>query len=277
MGEQAGQQEPFYRPMPTCLYQDKSEYNPNIQVLQFPEEGFPPQVAGARLLFLDHSGNVHSVYREGRSTTGAYWDELATLEAVVPEGPMAVLGLAAGTVVHLFHSFAPSRVIHGVEIDGAVVKAAREFLGLKALEDSNHLVIHIGDAFAGGWEVDGGFSGIVVDIFVDAAVHDELLKVETWQRIAGCLAPGGRVIANLGSAPFPGTENSPPVLKAKQALKAMEEAFGGDLCYKYSIENQSGSTIGLSGPCPEATSFASLPESLRGRFEGWKKSSELEA
>ena len=37
-------------------------------------------------------------------------------------------------------------------------------------------VIHIGDAFAGGWEVDGGFSGIVVDIFIDASVHDELLK-----------------------------------------------------------------------------------------------------
>jgi hypothetical protein len=40
-----------------------------------------------------------------------------------------------------------------------------------------HQVIHIGDAFSGGWEVEGGFSGIVVDVFVDAAVHDDLLKV----------------------------------------------------------------------------------------------------
>jgi len=55
-------------------------------------------------------------------------------------GALLSVPKAAGTVVHLLHSFAPGRVIHGIEIDSAVVAASREFLGLKALEDSGHLV-----------------------------------------------------------------------------------------------------------------------------------------
>jgi hypothetical protein len=38
-------------------------------------------------------------------------------------------------------------------------------------------VAHIGDAFKDDITVEGGFAGIIVDIFVEAAIHPELMKV----------------------------------------------------------------------------------------------------
>ncbi len=41
---------------------------------QFPEEYNVPEVAGARALMLDHTGNLHSIYRESNPMTGGlYW------------------------------------------------------------------------------------------------------------------------------------------------------------------------------------------------------------
>lgn len=59
----------------TCLFgvDQCISHAATIQVLQFPNFNFPPEVCGARVLMLDHSGNIHSVYREDRAFTGAYW------------------------------------------------------------------------------------------------------------------------------------------------------------------------------------------------------------
>lgn len=47
-------------------------------MVQLPEFGFPPNLCGARLLILDATGNVHSIFKEGPSTsTGAYWCDAA--------------------------------------------------------------------------------------------------------------------------------------------------------------------------------------------------------
>lgn len=72
------------------------------------------QVAGARVLLLDRSGNLHSIYRPSGSVggergdksvelTGSYWDYLATLPSLVPHSkvaPIAILGLVSTAYLH---------------------------------------------------------------------------------------------------------------------------------------------------------------------------------
>jgi len=54
-------------------------------------------------------GQVHSVVpNDGMVLTlGAYYDYLATMPAIIPEGPISILGLAGGTVARALHKFFP--------------------------------------------------------------------------------------------------------------------------------------------------------------------------
>lgn len=73
-----------------------SQHNPAISVVAIPDSPqFPAEMRGAVILTLDHSGNVHSLYRPGSALTGAYWDALALLPALIPSGPLAILGLVS--------------------------------------------------------------------------------------------------------------------------------------------------------------------------------------
>jgi hypothetical protein len=57
------------------------------------------ELSGARLLILDRSGNIHSLYRPGPpGLTKSYWDLLATLPALCPGSQtMGILGLVSNT------------------------------------------------------------------------------------------------------------------------------------------------------------------------------------
>lgn len=69
-----------------------------------------------------------------RVLTEAYYDVLAALPAVIPEGPIGILGLGAGTAARLIHHFWPAIHMHGWELDPGVVQAARNFFDLEELE-----------------------------------------------------------------------------------------------------------------------------------------------
>lgn len=51
-----------------------------------------------RYLLLDSTHNVHSIYKKegGPKWTDSYWDEFASLPAIVPKGLIAILGLLSG-------------------------------------------------------------------------------------------------------------------------------------------------------------------------------------
>jgi hypothetical protein len=77
-----------------------------LQVVEIPPNAPPPLAAlsGARLLILDRSGNIHSLYRPGPpGLTSSYWDLLATLPALCPDRsqPMGILGLV-GVQAHMW-------------------------------------------------------------------------------------------------------------------------------------------------------------------------------
>lgn len=71
-----------------------SQFNPSISVWSIPDHRqFPAEMRNAVILTLDDSGNVHSLYRPDLTLTGAYWDTLTLLPALIPPGPIAILGL----------------------------------------------------------------------------------------------------------------------------------------------------------------------------------------
>jgi hypothetical protein len=255
-------------PEPRTLFQGQSEHSPDIRVMEIPDtRAYPHQIRGGRVLYLDDSPNIHSVWHPdersgggggGASSkadrvraTGAYFDVLATLPALLgtspPTQPIVILGLGAGTCARLMDGaypgwFSPSGaaaspLLIGVELDGAVVDVARAHMGLAPLLDSGALAVRVEDALADPPQEEvGACSGVVVDLFARGRLLPELKQPETWRRIVGRRllldSSGGgssnssRAIINLGAGPVPNMPITPPVADALEALAAMEEALG---------------------------------------------------
>lgn len=108
-------------------------------------------------------------------------DHFLSLPLLVPEGPIGILGLAGGTVAHLIHKYYPDRRMVGWELDFAVVMAARLHMGLEALESQSVLTVHTGDALGAEVGVDGGFAGIIVDLFAGGKLLEPLKQVGATQ------------------------------------------------------------------------------------------------
>ncbi|XP_077223812.1 uncharacterized protein LOC143857277 isoform X2 [Tasmannia lanceolata] len=178
-----------------------SQYN-HIVILENPN---------SRILLLDSTHNIHSIYNKGHKWTGSYWDEFATLPAIVPQGPIAILGLGGGTAAHLMLELCPSLKLEGWEIDEILIDQAREYLGLSHLEKCNQaggiLFVHVGDALSHSAVIPGGFAGIVVDLFSDGKVLPQLQEAATWLELNKRLMPHGRIMVNCAGADVVASNN----------------------------------------------------------------------
>ncbi|XP_058001705.1 uncharacterized protein LOC110656125 isoform X4 [Hevea brasiliensis] len=143
----------------------------------------------ARMLLLDSTHNVHSILNKGQKWTGSYWDEFASLPAVIPKGPIAILGLGGGTAAHLMLDLWPSLQLEGWEIDPVLIDKARQYFGLSDLEKHNMaggiLDIHIGDALRPSENDSGRYAGIVIDLFYEGKVLAQLQEELTTGRTIG--------------------------------------------------------------------------------------------
>lgn len=85
-----------------------------------------------------------------------------SLPAVVPRGPVALLGLGAGTAAHLMLKFYPWLQLVGWEIDPKIIELSRDYFGLsdleKATESGGSLSVRIGDALSPSAIIEGGFA-----------------------------------------------------------------------------------------------------------------------
>ncbi|CAI7834693.1 unnamed protein product [Closterium sp. NIES-53] len=110
----------------------------------------PPQVvevsrradnslAGSRVLLLDQPGNIHSMHFKYKPWTGSYYDLFTLLPPLLPSssGPIAILGLAAGTGARLLLRHYPHLELHGWEIDEHVIQVAHTYFDLEELEDGS--------------------------------------------------------------------------------------------------------------------------------------------
>lgn len=200
-----------------------------------------------------------------------------SLPAVVPRGPVALLGLGAGTAAHLMLKFWPWLQLVGWEIDPMIIELSRDYFGLsdleKATESGGSLSVRIGDALSPSATIEGGFAGIVVDLFCDGKVIPQLQEAETWLEIAKKLMPDGRIMVNCGGADAAvslagGT--SPSSWVQNPTIKALCSAFPGQLNWKRLSEKESVNYVALTGPLPDLDEWSSsVPSELSAKVKQW--------
>ncbi|CAM6126494.1 unnamed protein product [Calypogeia fissa] len=318
-------------------------------------------LAGARVLLLDKPGNVHSIYQRYKVLTDSYYDIMAALPAIIPEGPIGILGLGAGTAARLIHHFWAEIDMHGWELDPGVIQAARKFFDLEELEwkESNDIFteknaekngeknsfdlnvlqwkeskdiseknaetnvqtlnpkphrrrnssgtynlwadesdevklslfqgfdqrpgnrhnngllrVHIGDALDDqNVAIEGGFSGLIVDLFAEGAVIPELQQIDIWRKLRAKLRPNGRIIVNCGGSCVEAVEKNgvrkDGEITARETLAAIADVFKGELSVTY-LRDRGDNSIALTGPPPDLEVWRdTLPECLRLGIEGF--------
>ena len=94
---------------------------------------------GKRGRALEIDGTFASWYEPGLPITGSVWDALAAPLLALPprarrDARVLVLGLGGGSVARVVRALAPRARIVGVEMSGEVLRAARRWLELDALD-----------------------------------------------------------------------------------------------------------------------------------------------
>ncbi|KAJ0248036.1 hypothetical protein HA466_0164040 [Hirschfeldia incana] len=240
--------------------------------------------ADARYLLLDSTKNAHSVINKGGDNwTDAYWDEFASLPPIVPDGPIAIYGLGAGTAARLILELWPSVHLEGWEIDDILIEKARGYMELSELEKptskGGSLRVLVDDALSPSEDVSGKYAGIIVDLFADGKVLDQLQQVQMWHDLASRLMPNGRIMVNCA-----GIEEEKVVTNEKPQLvpgdsvwmlnptiKVMLEAFPGQVYWKRTPDSEGLNFVALTGGVPDLSDWSNkVPARLREPVKQWK-------
>lgn len=269
------------RPLPDELQlvaDVRSPYN-HIRVADVSSRATGHPLAGARLLLLDEPGNIHSLSfprrpDHHRALTATYFDAFATLPPLLPRASVGVLGFGAGSAARALLRLYPDLAVHGWELDPAVLAVARDFFGLADLEREHaaRLFVHVGDALEAR-APPGGFGGVLVDLFSRGSVLAELQEPDTWRRLGGIVAPGGRVMVNCGGRCVEAEDEGRDGDAVKDAtLRAMAVAFGKGML---SVTDVDDSWVALTGPPVTAPGEAAawkerLSPELRRFVDAWR-------
>ncbi|XP_030553720.1 uncharacterized protein LOC115757568 [Rhodamnia argentea] len=246
----------------------RSEYNDIVIV----------DTARSRFLLLDSTHNVHSTVNKGEDKwTGSYWDEFASLPAIVPEGsPIAIFGLGGGTAAHLMLQLWPWLRIEGWEIDKVLIDKAREYMGLSELEKPNGaggmLSVHVGDVLSPRAKVDGGYyAGIAVDLFAGGRVLPQLQEVETWLELKERLMPSGRIMVNCGGIDDVNPTGITREWERNSTIRAMSSAFPGELSWRRMAQAEGENYLALTGLLPDLDLWsARVPGRLSNNVREWR-------
>lgn len=265
--------------MVKTLAKFKSRYN-YIRVLEVSRKADHP-LSGSRLLLLDAPGNIHSISFLFKSLTNTYFDVFATIPPILPPGPLAILGFGAGSAAKIILENYPETVIHGWELDPAVIEVGRKYFGLQILEKKypDRLFLYIGNAMS-VCDKNDFFSGILVDLFSKGVVIPELQNPATWENLKRSLRRGGRMMVNVGgSCVEPEDIRKDGKIIMEETLKAMQmqKVFGREV-YILCLENKRDeSLIAMAGGVfPDRDQWKKcLPKPLRYYVDVWKKYTPL--
>ncbi|KAF8697048.1 hypothetical protein HU200_036701 [Digitaria exilis] len=271
---------PSVQPLPDELQlvaEVRSPYN-HIRVADVSPRLAGHPLAGARILLLDGPGNIHSLSFPRRAhhhcpLTATYFDAFATLPPLLPRPSLAVLGFGAGSTARALLHFYPDLAVHGWELDPAVLAVARDFFGLAELEKDHaaRLFVHVGDALQAE-APHGGFGGALVDLFANGSVLPELQEADTWRRLAGMVAPEGRMMVNCGGGCVESEEEGRDGEAVKDAtLRAMATAFGEGMVSVLDVDESWVAMTGppVTAPAEAAAWKARLPPELRHFVDVW--------
>jgi spermidine synthase len=151
-----------------------------------------------RLLELNEGQAVHSIYEPGTVLTGGVWDGYLSVPRAVLDRPprsMAMLGNAAGTVSRAYAKFFPETRIDGVEIDGEVTAAGRDWF---ALGENRRLTTYTEDARPFLRRVDRRYDLIGIDAYRQPYIPFYLATREFFDLTRRRLNPGGALVVNIG-------------------------------------------------------------------------------
>lgn len=176
---------------PGVLSEEESAYQ-FIQVVERPD--------GSRVLHLNEGVAVHSVWRRDEVLTGGEWDAPLAVPGLVgrPLRRVAILGNAGGTSARALGRYYPAAEIDGVELDPAVTRAGRRFLGLG---DNPRLTVHHADARPFLRSTRSRYDLIVVDAYRQPYVPFYLATREFFRLVRQRLAPEGVVLLNVATVP----------------------------------------------------------------------------
>jgi predicted membrane-bound spermidine synthase len=214
---------------------------------------------GERRLELNEGQAIHSLIRPGTYLTDGYWDDLIALPSAArggrAPGKVAILGNAGGTVARALGHFWPGTIIDGVEIDGEVSELGRRWFDMQA----PGLRIHTEDARPFLRRTDERYDSILVDAYRQPYIPFYLCTREFFELAAERLAPGGRVIINVGHP-----EDSDRLEKVLTAT--MRETFASVV----RVPSESVNTILVAGdasltPTSLGPAVDRLPAELRER------------
>ncbi|KAJ4840644.1 hypothetical protein Tsubulata_033200 [Turnera subulata] len=247
----------------------KSRHN-YIRVLEVSRKADHP-FAGARLLLLDGPGNIHSISFLFKPFTGTYFDVFATLPPIIPPGPIAVLGFGAGSAARLILELYKQPVVHGWELDPAVIMVGRKYFRLKEVEreHKDRIFIYVGNALQAS--VENGFSGIIVDLFSRGSLIPELQDPQTWEKMRKSLRNGGRIMVNVGGSCVEAENRRRDGKKVMEdTLKAMQRVFGEKLFVLSLGNGQDDSSLALTGHLPDLDLWRkAVPRSLKHYVHMW--------
>jgi spermidine synthase len=177
------------------IYETESPYQ-YVQVIK-DKKGFT-------LLCLNEGISEHSVLPPSGYLTGGCWDYMSALPLMntKPGEPLRVLilGLAGGTIarqLEYFYGAGRALTIDGVEIDPAVIDAARRYFGLDGLK---RLKVHEADArsfvLAGGA---GPYDLIIADAFRQPYIPFHMTTREFYAACLDLLSERGIFAVNFAS------------------------------------------------------------------------------
>ncbi|KAK2989734.1 hypothetical protein RJ640_030227 [Escallonia rubra] len=252
------------------LVKFKSRHN-YIRVLQVARKADHP-LAGSRLLLLDAPGNIHSIYFPLKSHTDTYFDVFGTLPPILPPGPLGILGFGAGSAARLILELYPQGVVHGWELDPAVISVAREYFGLSRLEKQypDRLFIYTGNALNASMK--NGFSGLLVDLYGKGSLIPELQDPKTWERMRRSLRRGGRIMVNVGGSCVEAEDKGRDGrVVMEETLEAMSKVFDGEVHVLRLGNGKDDSSIALTGEFPDVKVWKKVvPKSLKFYVDMWK-------
>lgn len=186
------------RPAPegmTIIYERDSEYN-LIQIVEDQD--------GMRYLLLNEGQGYHSQWHPEQLYYRRTWSYflVGPYFNAPPYTPqdvnrIAIIGLAGGTIARQYTAAYPDIPIDGIEIDGAIVEASRDYLGM----DMPNLNVYVQDGRYAFNQLDYEYDMVGIDAYRVPYVPWHLTTVEFFEEIDAKLTDDGVVVINVGRTP----------------------------------------------------------------------------